>query len=225
MPNQAIDLQRGLQVWYDFDPRYYDNQRGVLADKSGYGRTAVANGGPTVGVEGPDSFEATGFDGSDDTFTHPNINISDGDEFTLVAKVHPASGEGHGIFNSGRGYTKAGLSLENVSGGLRPLYVTYDSNSTYTGPVIDADVWSTVGLSFRNQKIVMSVSQGDYSETVSFDSADGDDTKLRLEEIGTDAGGQGYINGQMAVAAVWSRGLTIPEFGYLNNLTAPLRSL
>jgi hypothetical protein len=71
MSNPTIDLSKDLEAFYDFDTRYWDPQRNELKDQSGYARHTEAVGGPSIGVQSVDDWEAAAMDGIDDRFDCP----------------------------------------------------------------------------------------------------------------------------------------------------------
>jgi hypothetical protein len=242
MPNQTIDLWNGLEAWYDLDPRYYDNQRGVLADKSGHGRVADVRGSVSIGVEGPDSFKASEFsgNGSGDFLVHEDEvdGLSDfSSSFTAFTLVNPTSGtigreDALAVGNNSQfgwiiTYDKkdekfvVSLEIKDGSGGFSSIGMTVPNGS------MPPNRWYVVTLKYDISDHTFTLTVGGETVIKSFDYGlfkQNNDDPLIL--VGKSQGSSGReISGSIASSAIWSRTLSDAEIEYLNNLTAPPRSL
>jgi len=218
MSEPTIDLQRGLEAWYDFGADYYDSQRNAIEDKSGYGRHAEAEGGPSVGISGPEEFEATRFDGSDDAFVADNISAFQEQSGVVIAR--PNADERGSIFSNSDYST--GFTMErSPSGSFRVLF--YDDSGNSVSPTVQdfpANQWAVFGFSWDGEEITVFGND---------DSVTSDLTTHTLGNrpltVGSWAGGvSNQFDGDIALAARWSRPFTPVEAEYLRNLTGPRRT-
>lgn len=216
----TIDLSRDLEAWYELDSNYFDSQRNVIQDQSGYGRHPTASGGPTIGVEGPNDFEAASGDGTDNQFLAPSSVT--GDTFTLFIIVKfeadgtnnewVGSYDGFGInydesddsigWRDGIDGTSKRFGDSNVGGWNR-----FTVTSEY-----DSGVDETTFRGYSRENL-------DFNYTNSGSGKPDDD--IRLMSQWTD---DKYLNGRLALFGYWSRILSDAEIGHLNRLTAPRRS-
>lgn len=221
MSKPTINLNDGLQCLYYFDEQNFDNQRNQIRDHSGYARHAEASGGPTIGVEGPNDFGATSFDGSDDYFQTEIV----ADDFTPTASL-------------------TFLSKQNVRGpdaGNAQIHLT-------TEPGNNNDDWGILenkfnyGLVFDDYNGDPNLSLGDPSEfavyTLNFDSAgirayrNGQLVGERSTQLSVSTPSQALyvgdtgepLDGSMSFVAVWNRTLNRGEIEHLASMTAPRRS-
>jgi hypothetical protein len=223
MPNPIIDLQRDCELWCDFDTDYFDLQRGKILDRSGNGRHPEAQGGPTLGANGPDNFEAASFDGSDDFFLtdFSPADIID-DEATVFINATPGpSGQQigiHGYFSVGGGFNtyfrqrqgELGVFSEELgaSGNRFPL-VQDNENAKLL-----------LNTSLKTNESRLSIN-GD----VRFTSSVSQFTELRSSNnfvIGD--GPDDNFSGNIIQVGIWSRSLSREEELYLNRLTEPQRA-
>jgi len=226
MTQRTINLYDGLEALYYFDSDYFDGTTGEIKDKSGHGRHATANGSPTVGVNGPNDFEAASFSGgnSGDYFLTNTIQPPELSIFTIV-KVdsggwicdlgRPSGGAG---YVSLRALTdNNGVSFRLTAGGEEN-----NTNEEYeTGYNYNKGEYHRVLATFTPQTVQLSV-DGDYaiSTTTGYE--------LYYEGTGGSIGairnGAGELSGDISVFGAWSRVLTSEENEALNRLTAPRRS-
>jgi len=214
MTQQTINLYDGLEALYYMDPTYFDGTAGEIKDKSGHGRHAQASGGPTIGVEGPDSFEATRFDGSDDKFIReedaqtpitvltivkPSSEMTDGGKYQIIGDVNfntviGINGQSWNWFNGNPGASMG--TVEDIT-----------PNEWYTV------IWRATS-STRTDVFVNSVQKRarTYSSEIF----------PKLTNIGE--GTHTYFKGDMAVIGIWHRAISKAEIEYLNRLTAPRRA-
>lgn len=205
----AINLRKDLEAMYYFGSEQFDSQRNILRDQSGYGRHAEANGGPTVGVEGPNDFEATSFDGSDDRFIFPTLSFDDGDDWTIAFFA--------------RGYNNVSNPVISDDGFANMISVTthdeidieFDDNNGRTHSLADVTDLISVRVSGDSYNVLNPVSV--YQES-------GVNTKIKFTQIGESHNKNRNFNGNIIFVGVWSRALSDAEIQYLNNLTAPVRS-
>jgi hypothetical protein len=221
MPRPTIDLQRDCELFVDFDRDYFDSQRNKILDRSGNGRHPEASGGATLGVNGPDNFEAASFDGSDDFFVSNLGNDSPtgagGAECTSVVLA-----KGTGTFigadefdwtitakNSNVEY-QIETDQKDFSNLKIPIGQTGNEFSTYVQRW-DGDVHTA----FLN----------DTSKTAQL-SGSSIRNAANVQEyfIGTHDAKNDLLSGQVAFAAHWERALSDTEIEYLNRLTEPRRA-
>ena len=218
MTQQTINLYDGLEALYYMDSTYYDDTADEIKDKSGHGRHAQASGGPTIGVEGPDSFEATSFDGSDDQFDAGAPIGTTGDE-TLFALAKADGLDGAPAITGNTDGNNGTALFFDVSEDLR--YTVAASNSTtakFGG--IQEDTWYALTgvVDSGNTRLYVNGSleaTGSYSGKLA-----GDDNFL----IGNYPRFDSRFNGDIAVVGRWFRALSDAEIEYLNRLTAPRRA-
>jgi hypothetical protein len=218
----AINLNKGLEALYYFDEQNFDSQRNLLRDHSGYARHAKASGGPAVGVEGPDDFGATSFDGSDDYF---QSDLDDNDTGLTAFLVADISNQERAIaFGSGN---FAGSGQPDSRGWtIRPANNTVefrlvDSNGNYNQGSIETSPgynsyfirWDGEKATYRRNKDIAGI------RTV-------ESRNLSLEPLSVGYYGPlaDYVNMDVAVAGLWYRGLNDAEIAHLNRLTAPRRA-
>jgi hypothetical protein len=216
MTQRTINLYDGLEALYYFDSDYFDGPTGEIKDKSGHGRHATANGGPTVGVNGPNDFEAANFsgDGSGDSFVGEPVPS---DSYTLFILFRQESVNdddrrnyiGNKVSNGG-----ATLYYRGASNKLEGLHTESDgSNQRVAGFPIDANEWYYAYLVYDGTKsklivngIVQDIRQVTYSSSQS--------NLIIGKEMG----------GDIAIAGKWSRALSKSERDELDDLTAPRRA-
>lgn len=230
----TINLRDGLEVLYYFGEQDFDPQRNQLQDHSGYGRHATANGAPTVGVNGPSSFEAANFSGpeSGDAFqqTIDNDKLDFGVSAFSMAVVLKADSLGRkqppfgkcADYRNGTGY-----GITQDGGDAFIFQVTDDGNGIGAAFVAESNKWYTlVG--------VWSGGTGGTSRIW----ANGDlrdkntDTNNNITDISNispvTVGGRSDLNtlfpGDIAMAGIWSREISVAEVQGITDLTAPLRA-
>jgi len=222
MPNQTIDLSRDCEAWYDFDTDYFDAQRGQIQDRSGYGRHAQANGGPTVGVEGPDSFEAARFDGSDDYFNTGHTFDQTGSSVTVHAvfnsndrskaqAIWDQSGSDSGILLRYRGINNNFISVVKNSSDNSLIRQSQGPENEWASATLRYD-GSTHSL-FVNGNLIG-------TDTISVDQKSNDTAHIGSASF---APPRDTFDGEIAFVGRWSRALSDAEREYLNRLTAPRR--
>ncbi len=218
MTQRTINLYDGLEALYYFDSDYFDTQTNKLKDKSGHGRHAEASGGPTVGVEGPNDFEAASFDGSDDDFNYQQKSEQE-QTISVLVKSNGYPNKRHTI-----------VEYDSVPNGYHILYSFGDiefrfpdssGNLTIETSNTPTDVWKlytglwdggTVQL-FEDNTLVASAPSTSHN------------TSSRVRANIGSSGGSNYWNGDIAFAGRWSRALSDTEIEYLNSLTAPRRQM
>jgi len=216
MTQQTINLYDGLEALYYFDEDYFDGTANEIKDKSGYGRHAQASGGPTVGVEGPDSFEAASFDGSDDYYSVPDMNtFAPTDKYTVTIAFNGQSGP---LFHS--------RSERDVTFGLgnKANIEWFDGNNTTTistDTTIDNGLWQVVTFVVDGPSGIAKIfvdGELDVNESVTYNpvSISGSNTiGKKLSD---------HYSGQMSFLAVHGRVLSDAEVQQLTRLTAPRRA-
>jgi hypothetical protein len=228
MPNQTIDLSRDCEAWYDFDTDYFDSQRGIIQDRSGHGRHAQAKGGPTVGVNGPDSFEGARLDGTDDYFKPTGFpdGVLKSNEFTVFALATRAEQSDDGdLLNQSRG---DGFRFRYRESAGEFRFAFYDGNGDYTAIKVP------ISESFGTHTFIAEHSASDVFRLTIDDkiratlSGVGYTPPLGGNEslyIGADyEGASRFVTGDIHAVGLWSRALSDAEREYLNRLTAPRRS-
>jgi hypothetical protein len=218
MTQQSISILKDCELWCDFDSQYVDAQRGIVRDRSGHGRHPVAEGGPTFGVNGPDSFEAVSLDGSDDLFVvDDSINVDNGETLFVIVKpdVLP-DGELQPI-----------LSNININNGSRLTF--FQDKVEYTVPqasgnasknFVNTNEYITVCGRFDGSTATLFV-DGEQADSVDCPAILDSSTKTR---IATNVSRDKFLTGNITFAVKWSRALSVAEIDYLNRLTAPRRS-
>jgi hypothetical protein len=222
MPNPTIDLQRDCELFVDFDTDYFDSQRNKILDRSGNGRNPEAFGGPTLGTNGPDNFEAASFDGSDDRFQSRQILTSDPlDSFSAftLALARPV-GQRAVLWSQLRPTFRLGTNGDRFE-----LFVLEDgqgpANVSSVRP--EKNEFFSVYLQYNsNQEQITSILNG------------GDEIITRSIKLGLDneeytIGSRSKFddqpwNGNIAFHGFWSRTLSDAEIEYLNRLTEPRRA-
>ncbi len=218
MTQQTINLYDGLEALYYMDPTYFDGTANEIKDKSGHGRHAQASGGPTIGVNGPDSFEATSFDGSDDKFdVGEPLDSSEALCIFCVAKPNSVNGvtriadtdDGAGFalrFDNG----EIDFFVRDASGGGPNVEFNDVNTGTFYSIVA---VWT-------GQKIQLIIN-GDLKGETSVSTRSTATSNLT---IGAATDNSEFVNGDIATYAQWHRSLSDAELEYLNRLTAPRRA-
>jgi len=215
----TIDLQRGLEVWYDLSSKYFDSQNNRMQDKSGYGRHAEASGGLTVGVEGPDSFEATSFDGSDDVFgTGDSLAVSGAQTVFAIAKMDVLDGGRHIIVGNDDGTN--GYALRTKSNNDLNFYIRGSTNSVVSWSGVETNVWYRI-LAYHDGMTTFLVVDGDLKTTD--DTLSGQNTGDDNTQIGNYPRNDHDFQGDIAAVARWSRALSWSEIQYLTDFTGPRR--
>jgi len=226
MPEPTINLQKALELWVDFGTQYWDDQRNQIQDHSGYGRHATASGGPTIGVDGPDDFEATSFDGSDDNFDVGDPVAVSGPQTVATLVRYRSRGNQYWLGN------------DDGSSGWRIWVNAFDGRASvsFWDGNGDSVVLPTTGVRTPTDRFVWHILHWD-GETLSFiwgDDARGgtfveNSTSVSTHTVGADAMQIGdsagsHLDGDCAIVGRWSRALSWSEMQYLNRLTAPRRA-
>jgi hypothetical protein len=224
MPNPTIDLQRDCELFVDFDTDYFNSQRNKILDRSGNGRNPEASGGPTLGAQGPDNFEAASFDGADDRFENDEPIAVQGSE-TLFVIVRPDS------FTSGNLQFIAGNLNTSADTGAGLLFfedkVEYDLRDGTNSPVPVSQSDTQAGQfffltgRFDGTQIEL-FRDGDLvdSNSVTTKSVGTSNFKISRKPGTTTA----ELDGEIVTVAKWSRALSDAEIEYLNRLTEPRRA-
>jgi len=224
MSNPQIELARGLEAWFDFSPRYYDNQRDEVEDKSGNGRNAVAAGGPTIGVDGTRSFDAVALDGTDDCFAvEDSLSYAGPKAMFIITRVHDK------------------LSTPQIMGnrdnGGEVFWVDGDGSfeylTNYKGDYARLSEWSYepdegewfAGV-FQRRKDTDDAEVWVNGDLVQSQEITGYRTASAGFHIGAKTPPSDYFaNSDIAVAARWSRDLSELEIDYLSQLAGPRRAV
>jgi hypothetical protein len=235
MPNPTIDLQRDCELWCDFDTDYFDSQRNKILDRSGNGRNPEASGGPTLGVNGPDSFEAASFDGSDDFFDTTITGLADATGITLhtIVKINspvPASEDYALVFiPETDSFGVISFKISEQFGDFEPTIILGDGDDLIICSALGIPVGEYVGLTARIDVggDVTVLNNND-------DSAGAEGNNKDISQLGpigsnVDIGsgavrGDGFLDGNVVFSAIWSRVLNDAEIEYLNRLTEPRRA-
>jgi len=228
MTQQTINLYDGLEALYYFDEDYFDGTANEIKDKSGHGRHAEASGGPTVGVEGPDSFAGARLDGTDDYFRPTGFadGVLKSNEFAAFALVTRAEqGDDEYLLNQMRG---EGFRLRYRESSDDFRFGVRDGNGDFDD--IEVDISKTFGthtfIAEHSASDVYRLTIDD--ETVGTESGVGytpptggnEDLHIGADHDGTNS----FMTGDIHAVGLWSRALSDAERDYLNRLTAPRRS-
>ncbi len=225
MTQRAINLYDGLEALYYFDPTYYDGTTGEIKDKSGHERHASAEGGPTIGVNGPNEFEATNFDRSDDRFivgSDAKISPDDAPVTLFASFKSDSNATSQTVINASADNDKRqslGVNGNNseVNYGLHNTgEVTRIPNS-----VTDSREWNQVTAVLESDKNPVLYYKGERFDNNNGDLYAGNNDTI---VIGEGAGNNRHFGGKIAVIAGWSRALSDAERAYLDRLTAPRRA-
>jgi hypothetical protein len=219
MTTPKIDLERDCELFVDFDTDFFDSQRDKILDRSGNGRHPEAKGGPTLGADGPDDFEAALFDGSDDLFTLSQpLEFSGG--MTNFAVVRSSEDTGT-VASNNRGGSGSGFRIDAGGGEVEYLHEQDDPAGGTTSQSVTAQFKNSVVGRFDGSKIAC-ITDLD-SEVASVDDRSSND-RSNLS-IGALFGGTSqFYDGKIASFARWSRALNDDEVAYLNRLTEPRRA-
>ena len=218
----TINLQKGLEALYYFDEKYLDQNDDSIGDHSGKGRRAEASGGPTVGVPGPNDFQAASFDGIDDVIKlsdSTGMPSSDNEPVTFAVRIKTYADDGaNEYFFSSQG-----------SGGFQ--------NNTYS-LVFDANIFGITGGDNDDYTRL----RGEYNTEEWFDFVgiyDGEEFRIYFDGVFIDRtdvdvtlqdGNPDYTiksenhSYDLAYACVWSRAISYEEIQTLNRMTAPRRA-
>jgi hypothetical protein len=229
MTQQSISILKDCELWCDFDSQYVDEQRGIVRDRSGHGRHPVAEGGPTFGANGPDSFEAASLDGADDGFvsTDDFAFISSDSEFTYNCLIKQTK-TGVGVQNIGalNGAADADIRFQKKRNELKFSY--RNDNDGFDSPVTlstnnTANEFQLASFRVKNGEIVVNSNGTKSSLSISLPS---NFTRSDKEEFDTggSAGSTDAFGGSIVFSILHSRFLSDAEIDYLNRLTAPRRS-
>jgi hypothetical protein len=224
MPEPTIDLQRDCELWCDFDTDYFDSQRNKILDRSGNGRHPEASGGPTLGANGPDNFEAASFDGGDDLFRVSNPDNPDGDnEIAFILSFRTDDFDnGTQKFMSLDGFS---VILDN-SGGGRTRFGIDDANGNFVntaGNISPNNNFQTVIAQLVNGNRLELYGDGtlDSTQQVSGPISVSNNADLT---IGAQTNSTSFSEFNVAFAAQYSRSLSDAEIEYLTRLTEPRRA-
>lgn len=225
----SINLNKGLEALYYFDEQNFDNQTNQLQDYSGYGRHAVARGGPTVGVNGPDDFEAASFDGIDDYFSNNSVRAGQ-KEMTLTMLIKFDRANKQSPFSSDINIAP-GIVLNTANGDLFGLRVWNNDGGRYDAEVEFFDRFNEYFLlthrfgakpsqfdTFFDDQLKPEVSTGDIGDN---------ELRVPFNELNIGAQNQQTSNplsGEVAFTALWRRALSYAEIEQLNRMTAPRRA-
>jgi hypothetical protein len=227
MVQPDIDLQRDCELWCDFDIDYFDSQRNKIRDRSGNGRNPAASGGPTLGANGPDSFEAASFDGSDDSFETPTIS-HDVSELTVHTIVTPeVESKSSGIIYAATSEFDFSLRYRdnnefradvtaNIPGGGTDFQSINFSASPRESIRITHIFDNGIQKMFVNGELVG-------QNNLAGPTIAPKNSSARIFIIGSNGSGK-VFTGSITMVAEWSRVLNASEIEYLNRLTEPRRA-
>jgi len=221
MSEPTIDLQRGLEVWYDFDIDYFNGQRNKVEDKSGHGRSGDVNGGPTVGVPGPAGYQATSFDGSDD-YVSTQQQILEDNPYTMAILVNADSSTTNNTLMAQHREGNSGTRIRGGSDGQWAFIHYTDSGdvSVISAGPRAVSQWDLLTLTWDGSEVRFAVN-GDVTEIREAASYN-----PRLQPLwvgGNDSANIRPISADVAFAAAWTRSLSDTEIHYLAALSAPRR--
>lgn len=219
MTERAINLYDGLEALYYFDSSYFDGTANEVKDKSGYNKHAQARGAPTIGVSGPQSFEAASFDGSDDGFETDFFKPES--EFTITIRYKISQHKDFNRLWDNGGSVNFYLTNE---GGLR-IFIWDDADTRYqmSGGIIDTGKWYNSTLLWDGADVHLYVN----NELISTIDGFGDTVQETNQVVflGMNSNISNYLNGSMVYSGWWSRALNYSELTFLNNMTSPRRQL
>ena len=216
---RPLNLYDGLEALYYLDSEHFDAGANEMSDRSGYGRHAEASGGPTVGVDGPDGFEATSFDGSDDEL---NINgpALTGD-FTVATLVQ----YGDGIRRIHTALSTSELITLNPRRGDELRFEHFDSNGDFReierSGATTGEYYLQLGMYDAAQTKVTNrvVGLGSDSHTNGFRD------QPEIAALGYEPRqNKAYYDANIVFSGFWGRLLSEAEIQYLDALTAPRRA-
>lgn len=221
-----VNLRRGLEVWYELDTRNFDSERDVLHDRSGYGRSAQAEGGPTVGVAGPGGFEATSFDGDDDHLNAPFGGEIEFEQLTVFVIGQVAGGafasfeaqDGEMVFQPGDG-RGVGFWGDTDNGSQ----TSADFDSVENGDWISGHVRYDYVENSETVNLGVNGQFDDYdSDDFGSDGAPAPNSLTIARRYNDDSF---YLDGNIALVGVWNRLLNDSEIRYLHALSGPRRTM
>ncbi len=217
MPEPTINLNKGLQALYYFDEQNFDNQRNLMRDHSGHGRHLDAVGGVTVGVEGPDSFEAAAIPSGASLQTDPvTLSYGSTDEIT-VAITYKLTGSEDARplehLEATRGFKLRIDKPDDIFD-----WTVYDgTNASRVRKFATPDIgdWTTDVVTFENnnQKIIRNGGLLGQDTNTNISSLLSPTNIILSDQIA-----------DIAFASVHNRVLSSAEIEYLNRLTAPRRA-
>ncbi len=216
MPEPTINLNKGLEALYYFDEQNFENQRNLMCDHSGYGRHLNTVGGVTVGVNGPDSFEAAGIPSGASLQTDSVALSYESTGEITVAITYRLTGSEDSLVLSHLASTK-GFSVRIDTPDEIFDWNVYDGTnfSKIRAPPPDIGDWTTDVLTFENndQKIIRNGSLIEQKTNTDISSIASPTDILQSDQIA-----------DIAFASVHNRVLSSAEIDYLNRLTAPRRA-
>jgi hypothetical protein len=219
MPNPTIDLQRDCELFVDFDSDYFDSQRNKILDRSGNGRHPEAQGGPTLGANGPDGFEAVSFDGSDDRFSLDNSTLAgtESSGYTISFSINitqDVSGFPDIITAAQAGQPR----IETTPGEELQMFVADTTGGAQNSGRISFSGFGTFSAVMRPEGFIsLTLNGGETVETNDF----GED----IEPVtGISDLNQDTVSMEMSFFILHSRALNDAEIDYLNRLTEPRRA-
>jgi hypothetical protein len=226
MTQRTINLYDGLEALYYFDSDYFDGTTGELKDKSGHGRHATANGGPTVGVNGPNDFKAASFDGTDDFFGSSFGFGTHHQEFTVAVLVqYRELSNSAGIFNIDDDGTWLNYreAFDDWEWSVRDEDGTFKAGNANINVAPYENTWEVLTGGFDP----IDSSSGEFflkSHTTQNQNREELNRTLQQYSNSVQINQDRDYDGSIAFAALWTRVLTDAEREYIGNLTAPLRA-
>jgi hypothetical protein len=225
MPNPTIDLQRDCELFVDFDTDYFDSQRDKILDRSGNGRHPEASGGPALGANGPDNFEAASFDGSDDFFE--TVKPPVGDEITVFSIVRSQDGaSSNNTLNVGSSkLSQFPWSFEVISDRVEFAVSDGTDNLNVSISANASGYRFAVGRAKSNDFISVSDKGANKSvRNINIPIAQNPKTLTIGARSDFKGGGSQFQQADIASVAYWSRVLSDAEVEYLFRLTEPRRA-
>lgn len=218
MTEPTINLQKDLEVWTDFTTEYYNDRQNKVQDKSGYGRHGQLENGATLGVSGPQSFDAVSFDsGGENVRYAAGENVINDPPFSAAILLNnDQDNNPREIFGSVN-VTNSGWAIVQESGG-RNYKVRIDNQGLTAIASVEVGNWQFLGFSYDGSKVVTFYDglASRIRDGLSGFTAHGSDLQLGNTES--------QFFGDVAFVGLWSRVVTGAEFRYMNELTAPRRA-
>lgn len=211
-----IELLRDCELWVDFDTDYFDAQRNRIRDRSGNGRHPEASGGPTLGADGPDDFEAASFDGTDDSFEAPFQPVSKpGITVSVTFRPDTFNNEFQRVCDAG--YTD--IFLDNGNEFILAFLATSSTAATDSSvriPIAEGEFVTVTQRYTQSGLNQITSSNGEFDQKDVGSDPAGSETFKVAESV------KNNNNGDITVSFVgfWSRALSDAEIEQLNRLTA-----
>lgn len=227
MAKDTINLNKGLRAWYNLGTSYYDDQRGLLQDVSGYGEHLEARGSPSIGVPGPGGFEATDFDETDDYFYSDRGIDVDAVSLTAIFKWDddPNTTADNDVMVVASSNTAVGEYTMLVEENEEITFKIDTSSNTYGSQekLQSRNEWGVVtGMYDPDEAVVQLAYEG---EVYDLEATNGNPISTSADfRISTNTTNT-VFGGRIAAVAVHDRKLNQAERAYIQRLTGPRRSM